>query len=271
MTNPSKHTVTGDRKGTDQNRDPITGTPGAHPVGVGLGGAAGGAAGAAAGAIFGPIGLLVGAAVGTLAGASAGKGVAESIDPTAEREYWRGEYANRPYVSPERDFDTHYAPAYEYGTTARGRYADRTWDAALESDLARDWGQVRGTSELDWDAAQPAVKDAWERSDRTYRTYDSVDAQYRERYQQAPYYDPAYPYEDYRQAYRYGTYARASNPDRPWNDDYERELSSGWNTARGQSRMEWDQARAAARDAWESTAPNAGPDRGDGNDPFRVR
>ena len=49
----------------DANRDPITGAPGAHPVGVGLGTAAGGmAAGAAAGAVGGPAGAVAGAVVG---------------------------------------------------------------------------------------------------------------------------------------------------------------------------------------------------------------
>lgn len=65
------------------NRDPISGAPGAHPVGTGLGAAAGGvAAGAAVGAIAGPVGMAVGAGVGAVAGGLAGKGVAEAVDPT---------------------------------------------------------------------------------------------------------------------------------------------------------------------------------------------
>lgn len=269
MTNATSKTVVRNDldNGTDANRDPITGAPGSHPVGVGVGGAAGGAAGALAGAVFGPIGMLVGATVGTLAGASAGKGVAESIDPTDETAYWRNEYSKRDYVKAGRDYDTHYAPAYAYGATSRGKYADRTWDASLESDLARDWGTARSTSELDWAAAQPAVKDAWERSDRTQRTYEALDTQYRDHYAKASYNDPAYPYEDYRQAYRYGTYARANNPDRAWNDDYERELAAGWPKARGQSRLEWEQARNATRDAWDNTGWNDAVS----EDKFRVR
>jgi phage tail tape-measure protein len=68
------------------NRDPITGAPGAHPVGVGLGAAAGGiAAGAAAGTVTaGPVGTVVGAAVGAIAGGLGGKAVAEHFDPTLE-------------------------------------------------------------------------------------------------------------------------------------------------------------------------------------------
>lgn len=65
------------------NRDPITGAPGAHPVGTGIGAATGGvAAGAAAGSVAGPVGTAVGAAVGAVAGGLAGKGVAEKADPT---------------------------------------------------------------------------------------------------------------------------------------------------------------------------------------------
>ncbi len=65
------------------NLDPITGEPGAHPVGTGVGAVAGGlAAGAAAGTVVGPVGTAVGAAVGAVAGGLAGKGVAEKVDPT---------------------------------------------------------------------------------------------------------------------------------------------------------------------------------------------
>ena len=68
------------------NRDPITGAPGAHPVGVCLGAAAGGiAVGAAAGTLAaGPVGTVVGAAVGAVAGGLGGKAVAEHFDPTIE-------------------------------------------------------------------------------------------------------------------------------------------------------------------------------------------
>ncbi len=65
------------------NRDPITGEPGAHPVGTALGATAGAvAAGAAVGSVAGPVGTVVGAAVGAVAGGLAGKGVAEQVDPT---------------------------------------------------------------------------------------------------------------------------------------------------------------------------------------------
>ena len=90
----------------DANRDPISGAPGAHPVGTGVGAAAGGvAAGALAGTVAGPVGTVVGAAIGAVAGGLAGKGIAEAIDPTAEEAYWRENFSGRPYVKGESDRD----------------------------------------------------------------------------------------------------------------------------------------------------------------------
>ena len=51
----------------DENRDPITGEPGSHPLGTGLGSAGGAAAGAAIGAIGGPIGMAVGGVIAIVA------------------------------------------------------------------------------------------------------------------------------------------------------------------------------------------------------------
>ncbi len=85
------------------NLDPITGAPGAHPVGVGLGAAVGGiAAGAAAGTVIaGPLGTAVGAAVGAIAGGLGGKAVAEHFDPTVEE------------TRPEHDLRTTKLPLVE--------------------------------------------------------------------------------------------------------------------------------------------------------------
>lgn len=45
------------------NADPITGEPGAHPIGTGVGAAGGAATGAAIGSVAGPIGTLIGGAI----------------------------------------------------------------------------------------------------------------------------------------------------------------------------------------------------------------
>ena len=86
-------------KTPDANRDPLTGTPGSHPVGTGIGAAAGGvAAGAAAGTLAaGPVGTVIGAAVGAIAGGLAGKAVAEKLDPTVVDAYWKDRYSSEPY------------------------------------------------------------------------------------------------------------------------------------------------------------------------------
>ena len=146
----------------DANRDPVSGAPGAHPIGTGLGAAAGGiAAGAAAGSVAGPVGTAVGAAVGAIAGGLAGKGIAEMIDPTVEEAYWRESYRTRPYVTTGATFDD-WGPAYMFGIDNYTRYHDRSWDD-VEPELAREWPSARGRSSLDWDRARHASRDSWER------------------------------------------------------------------------------------------------------------
>ncbi len=146
----------------DENRDPISGEPGAHPVGTGLGAAGAGAAGLAAGmAVGGPVGAAVGAVVGAVAGGLGGKAVAEEIDPTAEDAYWRENYSTRPYFDKAVSYD-HYRPAYQYGWEARSLYSDKTWDE-IESELESQWSSRRGNSSLAWKKARHASRDAWER------------------------------------------------------------------------------------------------------------
>jgi hypothetical protein len=145
------------------NRDPISGAPGAHPVGVGIGAAAGGiAAGAAAGTLAaGPIGTVVGAAVGAVVGGLGGKAVAEHYDPTIEEKYWRGNFEGEPYYRRGATFDD-YAPAYRLGGEARGRYAGKSFDD-IEGDLANQYQRGRGSSTLDWNDAKDASRAAWMR------------------------------------------------------------------------------------------------------------
>lgn len=152
------------RKG-EPNRDPITGAPGAHPVGTGLGAAAGGmAAGAAAGSVAGPVGTIAGAAVGAIAGGLIGKGVAEAIDPTAEEAYWSKNYTSEPYY--ERGYTyADYHPGFRTGWEGRSRYEGRTFDE-VENDLEFDYARNRGKSRLDWEKNRQAARAAWERFDK---------------------------------------------------------------------------------------------------------
>jgi hypothetical protein len=152
-----------DVKQPTANRDPFSGTPGAHPVGVGIGAAAGGiAAGAAAGTLAaGPVGTIVGAAVGAVVGGLGGKAVAEHFDPTVEEQYWRAAYSSEPYYKREFGFDD-YAPAYRLGGEAYGRYGDAPF-ADFENELADDYQRARGKSRLEWNDARDATRAAWTR------------------------------------------------------------------------------------------------------------
>ena len=149
----------------EANRDPISGAPGAHPVGTGLGAAAGGiAGGAAAGTLAaGPVGTVIGAAVGAVLGGLGGKAIAEHYDPTVEEAYWRGNFEREPYYQRGMTYDD-YAPAYRLGGEARGRSADQSFED-VEGQLAEQYGQMRGQSRLEWEHAKQATRAGWDRLD----------------------------------------------------------------------------------------------------------
>ena len=233
----------------DANRDPISGAPGSHPVGVAAGGTAGALAGAAVGSLFGPIGTLVGGGIGAVGGAAGGKALAERVDPTAEVEYWRQDATGRDYYQGDRDFDRDYAPAYRMGTEYRNEAGHRDWTEA-EPQLRQRWETGRGESSLDWEAARPAVQDAYTRTDRTYSAYQDTDQHFSSTYDKADYYNSGYSYDDYRPAYRYGTQARSSRPEASWSPQTESELERGWERAKGESRLGWHEAKSAVKDAW---------------------
>ena len=149
----------------EPNRDPITGAPGAHPVGTGLGATGGALAGAAAGSLGGPVGTVIGLVAGAVAGGLGGKAVAEGVNPTMEDAYWRENYAKERYVEAGRPYDD-YGPAYEFGWTGRAQRGE-DFDA-VEPALADEWQTRRGASTLDWADARPATRAAWERADDTY-------------------------------------------------------------------------------------------------------
>lgn len=145
------------------NRDPLTDEPGAHPVGTGIGAAGGAVAGAAVGAMGGPLGAAAGGIAGAVAGGLAGKGAAEAVNPTLEDAYWRDAYEREPYYVAGRSYDE-YRPAYELGWRAAER-PGADFDT-FESEWVREWTTARGTSQLEWDQARPAVRAAWERAAR---------------------------------------------------------------------------------------------------------
>lgn len=56
----------------EQNRDPVTGEPGSHPLGTAVGSLTGAATGAIAGVAGGAIRMAVGGVIGAIAGAAVG-------------------------------------------------------------------------------------------------------------------------------------------------------------------------------------------------------
>jgi len=145
----------------DDNLDPISGAPGAHPVGTGIGATGGGLAGAAIGSVGGPIGAGIGIAVGAVAGGLAGKAVAENVDPTAEDAYWRANYASRPYVETDDPYDV-YEPGYRTAYENYGKFRGQTFEEA-EEELRRDYENRTDRRGASWEKARPAARDAWQR------------------------------------------------------------------------------------------------------------
>lgn len=141
------------------NSDPISGAPGSHPIGTGIGAVGGAATGAAVGAVGGPVGFAVGGVIGAIVGGFAGKGVAEEFDPTAEEAYWKENFHKEPYYAADKDF-ADYGPAYQMTLerySAESRFEDH------ESSMAERWKTVKGGSRLSWEDARAAAKAGWDR------------------------------------------------------------------------------------------------------------
>lgn len=83
-------------------------------------------------------------------------------------------------------------------------------------------------------AADPAVEDKYWRENHASRPYARQDLDY----------------DHYQPAYRTGVESYNRNPERSF-EDVEPEMSQNWSRARGNSSLEWEHARPAARDAWD--------------------
>jgi hypothetical protein len=146
------------------NRDPLSGTPGAHPLGTTAGATSGAVAGAVAGmAVAGPVGSLVGIAVGAVAGGLAGTSAAEAINPTAEEKFWRETYIREPYYVKGKPFE-YYAPGFRAGWEGRVRHDGRTFEQA-EAELKVNYDLTKSEFDPSWQDVRPAVRAAWNRVD----------------------------------------------------------------------------------------------------------
>ena len=175
--------------GTTSNPDPITGEPGSHPLGTGIGAASGAATGAAIGSIGGPIGALIGGAIGAVTGGLVGKGVEEHYDPTVEDAHWQANHGSQPYAQtsgrPYSDYRSAYATGHqgaaEYGTTG-SKFED------VEDKLKAKYEQAKDSTAVGWEHAKDATRAAYDRvttpgagsvaagstKDRAAGTYDQV-------------------------------------------------------------------------------------------------
>ncbi|MEO8742159.1 MAG: hypothetical protein ABI365_03110 [Lysobacteraceae bacterium] len=143
----------------DMNLDPLTGTPGSHPVGTGIGATGGAVMGAAAGSVVGPIGTAVGGIVGAVVGGLVGSDAGEVANPTAEA-YWRVAHVREPYYNSNYNFDD-YGPAYKLGYESRDKSGVKIWDEQQEVLLHKEWESSRGLSRLSWDEARKAARAGW--------------------------------------------------------------------------------------------------------------
>lgn len=85
------------------------------------------------------------------------------VDWTTEDEYWRSNYANRPYIGSNRDYN-YWQPAYRYGYESAQRYQGRNWND-VENDLRSEWDTYphRGSARGTWEEIKAAVRDGWDR------------------------------------------------------------------------------------------------------------
>jgi hypothetical protein len=79
--------------------------------------------------------------------------------------------------------------------------------------------------------------------------YESHDAHWSVHYASRSYVEAGEDYDDYAPAYLYGVFLYHTNPQRHF-DTYVNELANGWDSARGESPLDWIKAKPAVREAW---------------------
>lgn len=86
--------------------------------------------------------------------------VAESVNPTAEDAYWRENFKYRAYASG--DAYDRWRPAYQYGWLSFGHYRGKPFDE-VEPEMQHEWDNSQNGSQLTWEKAKDASRDAWMR------------------------------------------------------------------------------------------------------------
>lgn len=70
-------------------------------------------------------------------------------------------------------------------------------------------------------------------------------------FQNEPYYDARYSWEDFDPAYKYAYQSHEENPHKRF-EEIENRLEAGWDIAKGKSKLAWQDAKHAIRSAWQS-------------------
>lgn len=200
-----------------KNLDPLSDTPGAHPVGAGAGAAAGAVFGATVGAAAGPVGMAIGLVAGGVVGGLSGKEVAEQVNPTEG-------------VFPEEH-------KIEGGVGA-------TIGAVAGGALGLAAGPI-GVVAL---SATGAAVGEWVGQSVGEEVFsDDEDKHWRQNHVAYPSTTQGLRYEDYRPAYIMGRNLRQSGSHFDENDS---SLSQSWEKVKGSSRLTWEEAKHAVRQAW---------------------
>ena len=84
-----------------------------------------------------------------------------TVDWSTEEQYWRDNYASRPYIGANRDFE-YWRPAYHYGYESATRYSGRKWND-VENDLKTGWEKFEHRGKTTWEHIKDAVRDGWDR------------------------------------------------------------------------------------------------------------
>lgn len=84
-----------------------------------------------------------------------------TLDWTAEDDYWRTNYSNRPYIGNETNYER-WQPGYRYGWESAQRHQGKQWND-VENDLRSDWDRYEHRGQSTWEQMKAAVRDGWDR------------------------------------------------------------------------------------------------------------
>jgi len=190
-------------------------------------------------------------------------GVGTNNNWAKQNTYWQQHYASKPYYNQARPYQT-YQPAYQYGYTLYEQNQGKPYSQLDQSQLTQGWNQARGNSQLNWNDAQLATKDAYNRmyksgpnnrsitnnSRASYNnSWTAQDAYWQQHYGQQPY-AANQNYQTYQPAYQYGYTLYQQNKGKPFSQLDQSLVGQGWNNAQGNSNLSWNQAQQATQDAY---------------------